>query len=449
MYKSRIVVILILLSYNLKGQKDYGFLPPVNTSVVAETRSAICVPSPTVDRQWDHTKSFQLQVNEAIDAENAAFGKSYPNYIHPTYNANDGLDISAKILKELRRVYQSDGIADIDIEYDQSVLDMATDHSCAMDLDNQFCHTCPSDGSFGRRIVDRIGSGCYRSGTENIAWISTANMEQSILRVIYLMMYADLACCNNGHRENFLDCTYDNNTKIGFGIIRGTIQSSSGAFVDSWIMTWDYVTYRSYPNCGDGCNCNVSIGTPLCSATSGVVLPVKLNSFEASITSCTEVDVHWSTLSETNHDHFSLQRSTDGTTWEEVAVVNSKEDTDQERRYELRDDVSNIPVNKIYYRLAQIDLDGTLTYSDIVAVDRNCSKSQITLYPNPTNNFANVKSSQIIKSLELYDLSGRVIDLGNNKKLDIIDTSYLETGLYLVKVETIDGSRQVLKLLKQ
>lgn len=449
MYKSRIVAILMLLSINLLGQKDYGFLPPVSTSVVAETRSAICVPNPTSDRPWNQSKSFQEQVNEAIDAENIAFGKSYPNYNHPSYNSNDALDISAKVLKELRRVYQGDGIADINIEYDLSVIDMAIDHSCAMDLDNTFCHTCPSDGSFGSRIVNRIGSGCYRSGTENIAWVSTQNMEQSILRIIYLMMYADLACCNNGHRENFLKCTYDNNTKIGFGIIRGDIQSSNGSFIDSWIMTWDYVTYRSYPNCGDGCNCNVSIGTPLCEAASGAVLPVELNTFSVSQLDCSTVEITWSTLSETNHDHFILQRSTDAIVWENLSILSGVGDSKEQRKYKYSDELIGLQFDKLYYRLVQQDLDGSVTYSDIASMNNGCAPAQLSLYPNPVTTYAYIKSNQLIKSLKVLDISGKLIDVAYNQSTNRVSTINLESGLYLLSVETEDGKTEVLKLVKE
>ena len=439
----------MLLSYNLKGQTDYGFLPPVSTSVVAEARSSICVPNPTTDRQWDHSKSFELQLNEAIDAENATFGKFYPNYVHPSYDSNDAFDISAKVLKELRRVYQGDGIADIDIEYDQSVIDMATDHSCAMDLDNTFCHTCPSDGSFGQRIVNRIGDGCYSSGTENIAWISTSDLEQSILRIIYLMMYADVACCNNGHRENFLKCTYDDNTKIGFGIIRGDIQSSSGAFVDSWIMTWDYVTYRSYPNCGEGCNCNISIGTPLCSATSGIVLPVSLHSFEANQISCSEVDIQWSTWSESNHDHFNLQRSEDGVDWTDIASIKSTGDSKLQKEYQFKDDLSGTKSKKIYYRLGQFDIDGTVEYSDVVVVQADCTQSQLSIFPNPAGTYTNIQSDVRVSSIELYDTSGRSIKVKTEDSLKRIDTTDLDTGLYFLRIKTEDGHMEVLKFIKQ
>lgn len=440
---------LMLLSYNLKGQNDYGFLPPAKASVIAETRSAICVPNPASDRQWDQTKSFAVQVNEAIDAENIAFGKSYPNYNHPSYNSGDALDISASILKELRRVYESDGIADLDIEYDLSVMDMATDHSCAMDLDNTFCHTCPSDGSFGARIANRIGGGCYTSGTENIAWISTEDLEQSILRIIYLMMYADVACCNNGHRENFLNCSYTNNTKIGFGIIRGDLQASSGAFIDSWIMTWDYVTYGNYPACGTGCNCNVSIGTPLCDAVAGIVLPVELSSFETQSSECDYADIHWSTLSESNHDYFEIERSVDGLAWEVVGTIVGTGDSKSLREYSYRDNLQSTSAKEVYYRLAQVDLDGNVNLSNVISFKRNCKESVISLYPNPSNNFTMINSSTKVKAVSVFDLRGRQVSVFFDQLSSRLKTQVLESGIYFLQVESVKGDISVLKLYKE
>ena len=438
---------LMLLSFNLLGQKDYGFLPPINHIVGAETRSSICVPSPSTDRPWDFNRSFEDQVNEAIDVENLSFGKSYSNYVHPSYNANDPLDISRKVLNELRRVYRSDGIAELDIEYDQSVMDLAINHSCAMDLDNQFCHTCPSDGTFQGRVNDMIGRGCYQRIGENIAWISTTNLESSILRIIYLMMYADVACCDNGHRDTFLHCDYNENTKVGFGIIRGDIQSSSGAFVDSWIMTWDYVTYWSYPDCGD-CNCNVSIGTPLCNASSGVVLPVELKDFTASAHGCKQVLVNWSTFSEINNDYFILERSANGENWEEITNVNGANNSSKLMTYAFNDQLKDVIAGTIFYRLTQVDFDGNSTSSDIISVERPCNASTIMLFPNPTNSNSQIVSANEIISIEIYDLSGKLVSKELNPSNNSIKSQYLEPGIYLIKIVDVSGSKETLKLIR-
>ena len=445
MYKSRIVAILLLLSINLLGQNDYGFLPPVYHAEGSQLRSSMCVANPSTDIPWDRTRSFADQVNDAIDGENRLFGTSFGNYVHPRYDPTDPLDISSKVLAELRRVY---GMDEIDIEHDESLIDLAANHSCAMDIDDTFCHTCPSDGTLSARVNARIGTRCFQYISENIAWITTEDIELSILRVIYLMFYADVACCDNGHRDNFLNCNYNENTKIGFGIIRGDLQASNGAFFDAWIMTWDYLTYWSYPDCGD-CNCGVSIGTPLCEATMGVVLPIDLLEFEVSQSSCDNVTVSWTTASEIDNDYFTLQRSADGTSWSDIQIINGAGNSDEPNNYSHTDVISNIDASVIYYRLMQTDLNGDNTIFDVVSTENNCNDLGLAIHPNPTTSFITISSEQEVTKVEIFSVDGRMISdniqLDNNR----INVESLRSGVYLLAITTKDNQSRVRKIIKE
>jgi len=445
MYKSRLLVAMILLlSINLLGQEDYGFLPPISVTAGAELRSSMCVRNPSRDRPWDRSKSFETQVNEAITAENRTFGTSYRAYNHPTYDPNDALDISAKVIAELRSVYN---MPEVDIEYDQSLMDLATNHSCAMDVDNTFCHTCPSDGSFNSRVNDRIGSRCFQSISENIAWITIPELEPSILRVLYLMMYADVACCDNGHRDNFLNCNFNENSKIGFGIIRGDLQASNGAFLDAWIMTWDYLTFWSYPDCGD-CNCGVTIGTPLCDASAGAVLPIDLYSFETYQTSCNEVSVTWSTNSESNNDNFTLERSNDGLTWFAIQMIDGAGNSKVLSTYSVTDKLTNAS-STFFYRLIQTDFDGNSIISEVISVENDCSDNEISIYPNPARSYVQINSKQRVSKISVYSLTGKLIVEQDSDHIDRLDIGSLRSGVYLVAVEKANGDKQVKRLVKE
>ncbi|MCB0763586.1 MAG: hypothetical protein KDB84_02700 [Flavobacteriales bacterium] len=96
-----------------------------------------------------------------------------------------------------------------------------------------------------------------------------------------------------------------------------------------------------------------------------IVLPVELLSFTARPEG-DMVLVEWSTASETRNDHFTVERSRDGTEYQVIGTVdgagNSQEVIDY-RHYD-RD-----PLNGVgYYRLGQTDLDGTVNYSNVVPV---------------------------------------------------------------------------------
>ncbi len=72
--------------------------------------------------------------------------------------------------------------------------------------------------------------------------------------------------------------------------------------------------------------------------------------------------------------------------------------------------------------------------------------SSISIYPNPANSKINVKANSAIKSMNLYDIQGRIIEtfIGNNK---FIDVSNKQNGIYFLKVTTEKGSK-VEKIIK-
>ena len=73
--------------------------------------------------------------------------------------------------------------------------------------------------------------------------------------------------------------------------------------------------------------------------------------------------------------------------------------------------------------------------------------NSIMVYPNPTNSIINIDSSTSIKTIELYDVQGRIIEtsIGETKKLDISDKVI---GIYFLKITTEKGSK-IEKIVKE
>ena len=71
----------------------------------------------------------------------------------------------------------------------------------------------------------------------------------------------------------------------------------------------------------------------------------------------------------------------------------------------------------------------------------------IGIYPNPTSSTININSNFNIKSIQVYDIQGRILEtvLGNNKMLDITDKS---NGVYFLKITTDKGSK-IEKVVKE
>ena len=69
------------------------------------------------------------------------------------------------------------------------------------------------------------------------------------------------------------------------------------------------------------------------------------------------------------------------------------------------------------------------------------------VYPNPTSSNINIQTSLVIKSLEVYDMQGRLLDtiIGNKKSFDFSGKS---NGVYFLKINTDSGSMME-KVIKQ
>ena len=110
-------------------------------------------------------------------------------------------------------------------------------------------------------------------------------------------------------------------------------------------------------------------------------LPVTLTSFTAT-RAATGVQLAWATASEKNSDFFEVQRSLDGSTFASVAKVAAHGTTTQSHRYASLDAAA--PAAQLYYRLRQVDLDGTVAYSPVVTVAAtNGATAEFALVPNP------------------------------------------------------------------
>ena len=73
----------------------------------------------------------------------------------------------------------------------------------------------------------------------------------------------------------------------------------------------------------------------------------------------------------------------------------------------------------------------------------------ISLYPNPTSSLLNIKAENRIKSVELYDVQGRIIQVNKADSDEVlIDVSGYNSGVYFVKVTTDFGS-QIKKIVKE
>lgn len=75
------------------------------------------------------------------------------------------------------------------------------------------------------------------------------------------------------------------------------------------------------------------------------------------------------------------------------------------------------------------------------------AKTEVNVFPNPASDFINIKSNEVIKSVQLYNASGALVKTENNNSSKI-DISALPKGNYIISIETKSGI-ETKKIIKE
>jgi hypothetical protein len=179
-------------------------------------------------------------------------------------------------------------------------------------------------------------------------------------------------------------------------------------------------------------------------------IPVELTMFVATALK-DRVKLFWRTATETNNAGFSVERSSDNKSFYEITFVQGNGTTTEIHDYTYTD--RNTNSGTYYYRLKQIDYDGTINYSESVELD--ISVPEVFLlsqnYPNPFNPSTKIKFSLPVDSkirIVLFNTLGEEIDLLAEGEYSVgyhnisFDASNLSNGVYYytLSAEGTDGS---------
>ncbi|MCZ6702595.1 MAG: T9SS type A sorting domain-containing protein, partial [Ignavibacteria bacterium] len=174
-------------------------------------------------------------------------------------------------------------------------------------------------------------------------------------------------------------------------------------------------------------------------------LPVELAYF-TGILNGNKVELRWRTETEVNNYGFEIERSTKDTDWIFIGFVEGNGNSNSPKQYSFNDN-DIILSGEYYYRLKQIDNDGTYEYSDVVTIEvdapNNFYLSQN--YPNPFNPETRIDFKIPLKQLvtiRVYNTLGeQVAELVNEVKeagsyaVTFYGTN-LSSGVYIYRLQT-------------
>lgn len=105
---------------------------------------------------------------------------------------------------------------------------------------------------------------------------------------------------------------------------------------------------------------------------------------------------------------------------------------------------------KIYFDYnAPIDTNIAQTTFVLLSNSIPVFDDSVTVYPNPTTGNVNINSNFNIKSIELYDIQGRILETSfENSNTIKFDISEKQNGIYFLKVNTENGSK-IVKIIKE
>jgi len=184
------------------------------------------------------------------------------------------------------------------------------------------------------------------------------------------------------------------------------------------------------------------------------IVPVELVSFTSSIINNT-VKLNWITATELNNSGFDIEKSIDNTNWNKIGFVIGNGTSTEVHNYSFADQTPF--VGKSYYRLKQIDFDGTSEYSNTIEVTYG-AVTDFALeqnYPNPFNPVTKIKYSIKEKGnveLKVFDMLGSEIATLVNEEQNVghhevnFDASALSSGVYLYTI-TSGSFMQTRKML--
>jgi hypothetical protein len=421
-----------------------------------------------LDGNWTNSGTSNLSLGTVQFAGNIPQSITHPNtlsfYTLRMSNSTSNLTLNDSVIVQNRLIFD-DG-------------DIVGNGNTITFLDGAF-YTGVSDGSHINGAVNKIGNNNFTFPIGDGSFYSPIRLNSNPDNI------ADVFQAEYIGSNPDLDGYLFNNRAGGFttvsvleywrldrlaGTSEETIQlnwspnSDVGDLSDLIIVRWD-VGDNEWKNEGNGGTTgNISDGTintsnpinqygifTFGSVAFGNPLPIELGEFNAKIIN-NRVKLDWTTISEINNNHFIVERSFDGKEIEVRNTLPSKASNGNstmllEYTYEEPVDFNGTA----YYRITQVDHDGTTTEYPFKSVQRKIisqsNSKEAYVYPNPssTNTFRVELESNKRVEFRLFNMNLKEIPVKVNRLNEgvyEIDNLSNSEGIHFLRTISLDGSEE-------
>jgi len=181
----------------------------------------------------------------------------------------------------------------------------------------------------------------------------------------------------------------------------------------------DYVSFASdgtatYAN--DGC-------------TPTATLPIELLDFNGKSYQDYN-ELYWHTATEINNDYFEVQKSIDGLEFYKIGTIKGAGNSSTTLSYSLKD---KAPESINYYRLKQVDFDGTTSFSKTIVLKGNL-QIEVQIYQDETN-FSIVLGRNEPVTIQVMNAMGQIVYSNQMIGAHSIAKSQFSGGIYFVRIQ--------------
>lgn len=183
--------------------------------------------------------------------------------------------------------------------------------------------------------------------------------------------------------------------------------------------------------------------------------PVKWVAFTATQANVHDVQLIWKTTNEFNSDHFLIEKKRNNGVFEALTQVDAQGNTQGVNEYAYLDQSGM--GNENFYRIKQVDFDGTFQYTDVVMIEMEVVKNdRFIVFPSPATTDVTLKATTARLDADytftMSDVSGKIVYTGimvqNGANASSVDISKFTAGTYYIRTVSPEGKAYLNRFIK-